>query len=107
MCTKKRGAAATPPRRQEIQTSCERSDSSPPPTAVNGPQRVYRMCDLPAVTGLQRSMIEQLVRQKKFPKPITLHDGGKAVGWLGDEIVAWQEQRRRARDAGVLSNGGG
>src|SRR5262245_23445263 len=96
---RKAGAAATPRLGPTDQLSKrDTTDCRTATVAVNGPQLVYRKNDLPPVTGLQRSMIEIGMREGWFPKPIKLTPGGKAVGWLADEIAAWQEERRRARD---------
>ena len=41
--------------------------------------RLFRKRDLPAVCGLKRSQIDELVKSGQFPKPIKLSDGGRAV----------------------------
>lgn len=49
---------------------------------------------LPAVktrTGLSRSTIYLRVAQGAFPKPVSL--GGRAVGWVEDEIQSWLTAR--------------
>lgn len=49
---------------------------------------------LPAVktrTGLSRSTIYLRISEGSFPKPVSL--GGRAVGWLEDEIQQWLEER--------------
>lgn len=38
-------------------------------------------------TGLSRSTIYLRVSRKCFPEPVSL--GGRAVGWIEDEIEAW------------------
>ena len=38
-------------------------------------------------TGLSRSTIYLRVSKKSFPEPVSL--GGRAVGWIEDEIEAW------------------
>jgi len=59
------------------------------------------MLRLPAVkarTGLSRSTIYLRISEGRFPKPISL--GGRAVGWLEDEIDAWlSAQIRNSRKA--------
>jgi prophage regulatory protein len=52
---------------------------------------------LPAVktsTGLSRSTIYLRVSQGTFPKPVSL--GGRAVGWLSDEIQEWLQRQIEA-----------
>jgi len=49
---------------------------------------------LPAVktrTGLSRSTIYLRVSQGTFPRPVGL--GGRAVGWVVDEIQSWLAER--------------
>jgi prophage regulatory protein len=52
---------------------------------------------LPAVrarTGLARSTIYLRIAQGTFPKPVNL--GGRAVGWLQNEIEEWLKERIEA-----------
>jgi prophage regulatory protein len=52
---------------------------------------------LPAVkmsTGLSRSTIYLRVSQGTFLRPVSL--GGRAVGWLEEEIQEWLQQRIEA-----------
>ena len=60
------------------------------------PERVYRRDDVAELTGFHPDYIRQLVREKKFPRPIRL--GERAVGWLQSDIVRWQRQRIAERD---------
>jgi prophage regulatory protein len=49
---------------------------------------------LPAVktrTGLSRSTIYLRVAQGAFPRPVSL--GGRAVGWVEEEIQSWLAER--------------
>jgi prophage regulatory protein len=49
---------------------------------------------LPAVktrTGLSRSTIYLRVSQGTFPRPVSL--GGRAVGWVEEEIQSWFAER--------------
>jgi prophage regulatory protein len=58
--------------------------------------RVLKMPDVIAVTGLRRTSIYNLVNSGRFPKPIKLSE--RAIGWLATEITAWQQARAAARD---------
>ena len=52
---------------------------------------------LPAVktrTGLSRSTIYLRVSQGTFPRPVSL--GGRAVGWVEEEIQSWLAERSAA-----------
>jgi predicted DNA-binding transcriptional regulator AlpA len=35
----------------------------------------------------------------KLPPPIRIVDGGSAIGWIREELVAYVESRKAARDA--------
>ena len=48
--------------------------------------RVFRMKDLPKITGLQPSTIYEHIAAGKFPKPFKLTPGGRAVGWFDTTI---------------------
>jgi prophage regulatory protein len=61
--------------------------------------RIIRRRDLAQFVGLQRTQVDELIRRGEFPKPIPLSDGGRAVGWLEDEVAVWQRQRLAKRDA--------
>ena len=62
--------------------------------------RIIRKRDLPAFTGLQRTAIEDLIKRGEFPRPIPLSDTGRAVGWIEDELIAWQRKLLARRDVG-------
>ena len=61
--------------------------------------RIIRRHDLPKYVGLQRTQITELIKAGQFPKPISLSDHGRSVGWVEDEVIAWQRQRLAKRDA--------
>ena len=65
--------------------------------------RLYRFRDLPQVVGLKRTQIQKLIDEGKFPRPIKLSDGGRAVAWLEEDLSRWQTQRVAARDAKVAA----
>jgi prophage regulatory protein len=65
-----------------------------PPTRL---QRVLRKWELPAFVGLKKTQIDELMKNGAFPRPIKLSD--RAIAWLEDEIVEWQQARIAARDA--------
>lgn len=62
-------------------------------------QRLYRWRDLPAAVRLSIAEIERLIKAGKFPRPIPLTDGGRAVAWLEHDLTQWQAERIAARDA--------
>lgn len=56
--------------------------------------RVLRMPEVLSRVGLSRSTIWRLIKNKEFPTPIRL--GGRAVGWIEEEVEGWIESRSRA-----------
>lgn len=50
-------------------------------------ERVLRLEEVKAVTGLSRSTIYAWCSEGSFPKAISL--GGRSVGWLESEIANW------------------
>jgi prophage regulatory protein len=72
------------------------------PLSISGPRgpplrRVLRKAELPQFVGLRRSVIDEMVREGKFPRPVKL--GARAVAWLADEVAEWQAARIAERDA--------
>tara|TARA_R100001039_G_C1840944_1_gene102042 strand:- start:350 stop:535 length:186 start_codon:yes stop_codon:yes gene_type:complete len=56
-----------------------------------------RLTEVMGTTGLGRSSIYNRMTEGAFPKPVPL--GGRAVGWVADEVQDWVEARVRERDA--------
>ena len=48
---------------------------------------ILRLPEVIRQTGLSRSSIYLRITNKEFPKPISL--GGRAVGWLQEDIDSW------------------
>jgi len=53
---------------------------------------ILRLPSVKARTGLSRSSIYLRISEGTFPRPISL-GGGRAVGWVEDEISAWIDER--------------
>ncbi len=53
--------------------------------------RVLRLPEVKARTGLSRSTIYLRIAQGRFPAPISL--GDRAVGWIDGEINDWLARR--------------
>jgi prophage regulatory protein len=51
----------------------------------------YMKDELPEVTGLSMSTIDEQIRQDEFPKPRKL--SAKRVGWLDTDLRAWAQER--------------
>ncbi|CAN7396628.1 AlpA family transcriptional regulator [Pararhizobium sp. LjRoot235] len=62
-------------------------------------QNILRLDAVMRATGLGRSSIYNKVAEEIFPKPIKL--GPRAVGWLENEIEAWQNACIETRDTGA------
>ena len=61
-------------------------------------QRILRLPEVSARTGLSRSSLYLRINAGDFPAPITLGAGGRAVGFIEAEIDQWildQAERRR------------
>ena len=54
-------------------------------------QKVLRLPKVKKRTGCSRSNIYLMIKEKRFPKQISL--GPRSVGWLESEIDQWIEQR--------------
>lgn len=56
---------------------------------------ILRRPEVQARTGLPRSTMYDMIRNRAFPAPVRL--GAKAVGWLEHEIDGWLADRASAR----------
>ncbi len=56
---------------------------------------ILRLPNVKARTGLSRSTLYLRIATGTFPRPISL--GGRAVGWVEEEVDAWLTQRIQAR----------
>ncbi len=56
--------------------------------------RIMRLPEVKSITGLSRSTIYFRMARGTFPKQVCL--GGRAVGWLEEEIQEWLHLRIRA-----------
>ena len=63
--------------------------------------KILRLPDVKAKTGLSRSTIYLRISKGTFPKAISL--GERAVGWLEADIEQWVNERILA--AKVINNG--
>ncbi len=60
---------------------------------------ILRLPTVKARTGLSRSTIYLRISEGRFPKPVAL--GGRAVGWIEEEIDDWLTQQiESSRNAG-------
>jgi predicted DNA-binding transcriptional regulator AlpA len=59
---------------------------------------MIRKREAPRYVGLRQTQIDEAIKAQEFPEPIVLREGGRAVGFLEDELVSYQEYRRAKRD---------
>lgn len=65
--------------------------------------KILRLPEVKALTGLSRSTIYMRVADCSFPKQIDL--GGRAVGWVEVEILQWIDERIQERDLEIRRHG--
>lgn len=59
--------------------------------------RIIREAELTQYCGLKRTQILQLIAEGKFPRPVKL--SARRKGWVEDELIRWQSDKIRSRDA--------
>jgi prophage regulatory protein len=67
------------------------STATLPQTAATSHQRILRLREVRALTGLGRSFIYQLQAEGRFPQRVKL--GVRAVGWVEEEVQRWLGDR--------------
>jgi|JTFO01.1.fsa_nt_gb prophage regulatory protein len=60
--------------------------------------KIIKLREVSAVTGLSRSSIYRRISENSFPRSVSL--GGQAVGWVEAEVQQWILERVSQRDAG-------
>lgn len=63
---------------------------------VDQNRKILRIGLVEEFTGYKRPTIYKKMKEGTFPRQIPL--GGRAVGWLFSELMAWQEERIALRD---------
>jgi prophage regulatory protein len=56
-------------------------------------ETILRLPQVSARVGLSRSAIYERIAEHKFPRPIALGDGFRAVGWPQSVIDTWIAER--------------
>lgn len=72
---------------RKLGDDCQGSAQTSASTAITARQRILRLPEVCAVTGLGRSFIYQLQAAGSFAQRVKL--GVRAVGWLEDEVQRW------------------
>jgi prophage regulatory protein len=55
--------------------------------------KIYRLPDVMAVTGLCRTAVYNALADKTFPEPVKL--GKRAIGWREGDLCAWVASRQK------------
>lgn len=63
------------------------------------PKRLLRFGELKAHAPHSKSSLYEMIAKGEFPKPVPI--GPRAVAWIEDEVVAWQEAQIAKRNAAV------
>ena len=63
------------------------------------PNHFYRKCEGPRFFGYAPAHLDTLIDQGVIPQPVALNENGRARGWFGHVILAWQESRKPAPKA--------
>jgi prophage regulatory protein len=59
-------------------------------------ERLIRLREVMAKTGLSRSYVYALAQKGQFPKPVKLSE--RSVAWIEAEVLAWIDERIKQRD---------
>jgi prophage regulatory protein len=61
-------------------------------------RRLLRLSAVEDVTGMAKTAIYDAMERGVFPKPVPILEGGRAVGWVEDEIVDYIDARIALRE---------
>ena len=56
--------------------------------------KILRLPSIIELTGLSRSTIYLRISKDEFPAPISL--GGRAVGWVEEDVLNWLQEKIEA-----------
>src|SRR5438874_5790954 len=96
---RKKTSGQTLTRQQFIQKKLPQSQK-PPETSPNGTSETLddvsflRLPGVKAITGLSKTSLYALIREKSFPTPVRL--GPRTVAWLKSEVRQWAVERVHA-----------
>lgn len=60
--------------------------------------RIIRIAEVMAMTGLSRSGIHAAIKEGTFPAQLKL--SVRSSGWLESEVIAWRDKRPRGSQSG-------
>lgn len=69
------------------------ADKPFPAATTRTAMRIIRMRELLERIPLSASYMYALIQLGRFPKPFPLITGGRAVGWLENDVLKWMENR--------------
>ncbi|WP_146101346.1 hypothetical protein [Bradyrhizobium sp. AC87j1] len=72
----------------------KRERRSVPPVLC--PDHFYRLADGPHFFGYGPTVLAEKIETGEVPRPISLSNSGRARGWFGRTILAWQRSREEA-----------
>lgn len=55
--------------------------------------RIVRAAEVRARLGISRGKFSDMLSRGQFPRPFTIVPGGRAVGWLEADLLAWIRSR--------------
>lgn len=67
------------------------------------PDHIYRPHEARHFFGYKPTQLDEKIRLGEIPAPIPLSDTGRAVGWLGRQIIEWQAKRVAAAKRSVAA----
>lgn len=57
------------------------------------PDLLYRITDARKYFGLRPTQLTERIKAGDIPPPVKLSATGRASGWFGRQIIAWQQER--------------
>jgi predicted DNA-binding transcriptional regulator AlpA len=64
---------------------------------------ILRKLEVQRRTSMGKTQLGEAIRRGIFPKGVPSFEDGRALGWFSDEIDAFIESRREARDAAAAA----
>jgi prophage regulatory protein len=77
-----------------VNTRLEAHQTVNEPPSILGDVTFLRLPEVKAITGLSKTSLYALIKEKSFPAPVRL--GPRAVAWVKSEIRQWAAERVRA-----------
>jgi predicted DNA-binding transcriptional regulator AlpA len=63
------------------------------------PDHFYRLTEGTLYFGYAPMTLDIKIKKGEVPRPVSLSDSGRAKGWFGRTILAWQAERQAKSDA--------